>query len=229
MSDTDVQQPQKPTPDLVREYVTRFDQDRAASDTDRALSKLFELLPDNRVIEDVLLKVVAVNSLLSTGILATYVVAKHICELDIDLKIRQGLPEVVNQIASVEIAGQKRRNYSFAAKFCSFHVPESFPKYDTNTKDLIWAYQELYKFADVQQVNELKDYPKYKATVERFRSYFGLDEFSFKQIDNFLWGYGGAWAKEKALFRLGRRLRSASDPTKAKHLGDQLGRMVFGE
>jgi hypothetical protein len=36
-------------------------------DTDKALSKLLGLLPNNRVIEDVLLKVVAVNSLLSTG------------------------------------------------------------------------------------------------------------------------------------------------------------------
>src|ERR1700733_6643313 len=64
--------PQKPTPDLVREYVAHFEQDNAASDTDKALSKLFRLLPDNRAIEDVLVKVVGVNSLLSTGILATY-------------------------------------------------------------------------------------------------------------------------------------------------------------
>jgi hypothetical protein len=88
--------------------VVRFEQDSAAMDTDKALSKLFGLLPNNRVIEDVLLKVVAVNSLLSTSILATYAVAKHICDLDIDHKIEQGLPEVVNQIASVETALPKR-------------------------------------------------------------------------------------------------------------------------
>jgi hypothetical protein len=35
--------------------------------------------------------------------------------------------------------------------------------------------------------------------------------------------------KEKAFFELAERFRNASDPGEAKQLGDQLGRMVFGE
>jgi hypothetical protein len=35
--------------------------------------------------------------------------------------------------------------------------------------------------------------------------------------------------KEKAFFELASRFRSASDPNEAKKLGDELGRMVFGE
>jgi hypothetical protein len=35
--------------------------------------------------------------------------------------------------------------------------------------------------------------------------------------------------KEKAFFELAERFRSASDPDEAKQLGDELGRMVFGE
>ncbi len=35
--------------------------------------------------------------------------------------------------------------------------------------------------------------------------------------------------KEKAFFDLAERFRSASDPSEAKQLGDELGRMVFGE
>jgi hypothetical protein len=35
--------------------------------------------------------------------------------------------------------------------------------------------------------------------------------------------------KEKAFFELAERFRSASDPDEAKQLGDQLGRLVFGE
>lgn len=103
--------------------MARFEKDRAASDTDKALSKLFQLQHGNRLIEDVLLKVVAVNSLLSTSILATYAVAEHICKLDVDEKIEQGSPEVVNQIASVEIAGKKRNNYVFATKSLAFMRP----------------------------------------------------------------------------------------------------------
>jgi hypothetical protein len=35
--------------------------------------------------------------------------------------------------------------------------------------------------------------------------------------------------KEKAFFDLAERFRSASDPAEAKQLGNELGRMVFGE
>lgn len=99
---------------------------------------------------------------------------------------------MVNEIASVEIAGKLRRNYSFATKYCSFHAPGAYPKCDGNTESIIWAYQESYGFGQFTQP-ELKDYPKYKATVVQFRSHFALSDFSFKQLDNFLWGYGREW------------------------------------
>jgi hypothetical protein len=35
--------------------------------------------------------------------------------------------------------------------------------------------------------------------------------------------------KEKAFFQLAERFRAASDPEEVKHLGDELGRFVFGE
>jgi hypothetical protein len=35
--------------------------------------------------------------------------------------------------------------------------------------------------------------------------------------------------REKAFFELAERFRSANDPEEAKQLGDQLGRLVFGE
>ena len=35
--------------------------------------------------------------------------------------------------------------------------------------------------------------------------------------------------KEKEFFKLAERFRAASDPAQAKRLGDELGRLVFGE
>lgn len=35
--------------------------------------------------------------------------------------------------------------------------------------------------------------------------------------------------KEKAFFELAERFRAAADPKEAKQLGDQLGRLIFGE
>lgn len=36
-------------------------------------------------------------------------------------------------------------------------------------------------------------------------------------------------AKEKAFFALAERFRAAVDPKEVKHLGDELGRFMFGE
>jgi len=35
--------------------------------------------------------------------------------------------------------------------------------------------------------------------------------------------------REKAFFELAKRFREASDPREVEHLGDELGRFVFGE
>jgi len=50
-----------PTPEVVRSYVERFDAEQSVVES--ALSKLFGTFPGNRCPEDVLLKVVTLNSL----------------------------------------------------------------------------------------------------------------------------------------------------------------------
>lgn len=65
----------QPTGDLVKSLVETFDQSQVV--VEKALAKLFRLYPDNTTPEDVLLKVVALNDLYRTGILATGRVAEH--------------------------------------------------------------------------------------------------------------------------------------------------------
>lgn len=178
----------KPTPDLIVSYVTRFEQ-KGFSIADKAISKLFQAFPHNQKIEDVWLKVVALNSLYNTNIYATYDVAKRVCELNIDAQLEQRSPEVVNQIASVKIRGKARRNYSFASKYCSWHVPDAYPIYDSFVERLIWAYEKQDRFAQFRRA-DLQDYPRYKETIESFRNFYGLTQFDFKKLDKFLWLYG---------------------------------------
>jgi hypothetical protein len=42
-------------------------------------------------------------------------------------------------------------------------------------------------------------------------------------------GIEAAQQKEKAFFQLAERFGAASDPEQVKHLGNELGRFVFGE
>jgi hypothetical protein len=178
----------KPTPDLVVSYVTRFEQ-KGFSVADEAISKLFQAFPYNQKIEDVWLKVVALNGLYNTNIYATYDVAKRIYELNIEAQLEQRSPEVVNQIALVKIRGKTRRNYSFASKYCSWHVPDAYPIYDSFVERLIWEYEKRDRFAQLRRT-DLQDYPRYKETIESFRDFYGLAQFDFKKLDKFLWLYG---------------------------------------
>jgi hypothetical protein len=40
-------------------------------------------------------------------------------------------PDLIERIANVEISGKRRRNYSFATKYCNFRRPDVYPIYDS--------------------------------------------------------------------------------------------------
>lgn len=184
------QRPQAPTPALVRQYIRRFDEGRDGL-VDKALLELFRAFPENARLEHILLKVLGLNALYSTGIIAVPPVAKHILRLDIDTRLVEGAPELVNDIARTPTGdGKIRRNYSFATKYCSWHVPDAYPIFDSIVGKLISEYQRLDEFSAFFWQYELSDYLRFKHTVEAFREHYGLTDFSFKELDKFLWLYG---------------------------------------
>ena len=76
-----------PSPDVVRHYIDLFDGDPSSGASDRALARLYALLPANTSLEEVLLKVATLNSLYNTNILSVAAVAQHIVALAIDARI----------------------------------------------------------------------------------------------------------------------------------------------
>jgi hypothetical protein len=177
----------QPTSDLVNDYIKQFDESDAGS-TDQALTRLIAAFPNNHDEVAVLIKASAINILYSTSIYAIARVAKHIHQLDIDARLRQGDPELVDAIARITINGKLRRNYSFASKYCSWHTPEQYPIYDSYVDHLLWDYQRQDHFTQFKR-GELADYPRYKEILNQFRSFYGLEQFSFKELDKFLWKY----------------------------------------
>jgi hypothetical protein len=189
---------QTPTPALVREYIRRFDEGRDGR-VDKALLELFRTFPKNDRWEHILFKVLGLNALYSTGIIAVQPVAKHILSLDIDAKLAEGAAELVNQIARTPTdSGKVRRNYSFASKYCSWHAPEAYPIFDSVVGKLISEYQRIDRFADFTWQHELTDYLTFKRAMEAFREQYGLEAFSFKELDKFLWSYGKEYLGGKA-------------------------------
>lgn len=178
--------PIRPTPDLVTQANARFDQDDRYGTADRILSRVFSHHPRNAEFEEVLIKVVLLNGLYNTNVLAVTDMARHIQQLGIDEELAVGSTDVVGCIAALTIRGKTRRYYSFATKYSSWHRPDQYPIYDSLVERLLWLYQAQFSFANFRRP-ELRHYENYKAVVSAFRRYFGLDDFTFKQLDKFLW------------------------------------------
>jgi hypothetical protein len=188
--------PLKPTTMLINEYVAKFNVDAETEASEAALAQLVQAFPRNEKLEHVLLKVVAINALYNTSIYATYPVAAHILQLDIDARLADRDVQLVGDIANVKFGDKKRRFYSFATKYCSWHAADAYPIYDSYVEQLLWDYVQAHDFINIRR-DELQDFPRFKATIEAFRDSFGLSQFGFKEIDKFLWFYGTEWDKQK--------------------------------
>jgi hypothetical protein len=103
--------------------------------------------------------------------------------------LAQGSLDVIDEIAVITLKGKKKRNYSFATKYCSWHRPDVYPIFDSYVERLLWTYRQQDRFAEFKR-GESWHYPHYKEIIERFRAYYDLGQFSFKELDKFLWLYG---------------------------------------
>ena len=92
----------------------------------------------------------------------------------------------MDQIACLTVRGKRRRHYSFATKYCSWHQPEQFPIFDNQVASLLLLYKRQWAFSEFNH-DSLRNYDAYKAVIRSFQVYFHLDAFAFRQVDKFLW------------------------------------------
>lgn len=179
---------QIPTPEIVREYGFRFDRDERSGPAGRVLARAFAQYPANTHLEDVLTKVVLLNGLYNTNVFAVVEMAKHICAIAIDPPLALGSAAVVDRIAMLTVGGATRRHYSFATKYCSWHWPEKYPIYDNLVKRLLWQYQIDHGFTRFRPP-DLQEYSRYREILVAFQRWCKLQDFTFKDVDRFLWLY----------------------------------------
>jgi len=186
---------ENPTVDAVGDACKKFDEKNEV--VEEALGGLFDHYPKNARTSDVLLKVLALNALYSTQIPlygnripTVWEVVDHIVGLGIDSALELGSPDLVYDIAKIEIRNNIHFNYSFATKYCNWHRPEVYPIYDSRVDEYLWHLQNrgLVSRFDRQ---ELKKYRRLKEIVVEFQGRNGLEGFNFKQIDKFLYYEGG--------------------------------------
>lgn len=179
-----------PSNDQVDLYLEKWDGLENYRLQEDALNKLFfELCPKNIDITDILLKASTLNNFYSTNIFSIYPVAKHICALDIDERLKAGDVTLVGDIQYVTIGETLKNFYSFSTKYCSHHNPIDYPIYDSYVDEVLRYFRKRDGFSDFQDV-DLKDYAKFKNILIEFRAFYGLEKHKLKQIDQYVWQLG---------------------------------------
>ena len=180
----------KPSQSEVEKYLSRWDSLENYVLQENALDKLFfTTYPKNDDIDDILIKVSALNDFYSTNIFSVFPVAKHILSLSIDEAIKNADESIVNKIALVNMNGKVINFYSFATKYCSHHFPNDYPIYDTYVEKVLVTLNKRDRFSNFRKV-DLKDFSIFKSVVIDFKSFYNLNDYSLKDIDRYIWQLG---------------------------------------
>ena len=179
----------QPTQELVSAAVRQFELENGTDE--RALAELFRSCPSNTDRAHVLLKVAAVNSIYSTNIYAFKDLAKYISERgdEIDCYLECGDLRAFELIERYTTGDEKERHpFSFASKYCSWQRPNFYPIYDSFTEAYLW---QLLKADEPKEKHALLwTYASFKGVVDRVQERYGLQSFSYKQIDAFFYLQG---------------------------------------
>lgn len=185
---------QKPTNELVDEYIDKFNNDDRYYLADKAIINLFTKFPENKNLEDILLKISVINDLYSTNIFGTFIMARHIQRLNIDSGLQQGNPDIVAAISTGHGIRSSRSDkeinfYSFATKYCNWHSKDTYPIYDSFVDKILIAYRVKDNFS-IFEDTDLKNFRRLKTIITDFKNYYNLTRHNLKEIDKFLWIYG---------------------------------------
>lgn len=174
--------------EIVKKYLDKWYtyRDSKMLEQEYALSTLFQHFYQNNNLQNVLVKVSCLNDFYSTNIRDTYSVAKVIYQLNIDRRLQNGDLTLVDDIVSAIEKNCKsgRREYSFASKYCSFHCPDVYPIFDSRNEEILNLYKNE---ININPLNLRESYEDYVRIINKYREIFGLECFSYKEIDRFNW------------------------------------------
>ena len=180
----------KPSEEIVEKYLSRWDSLEDYSAQERAIDRLFlGEFNSNDNLEHILIKCSVLNDFYSTNIFKIYPVAKHILSLNIDERLEAGDPTLVDEIARVNFNGEEKFFYSFASKYCSHHNPLEYPIHDSYVRKVLNYYKKVDGFFYFGE-EDLKNYPKFKEILIRFRDFYKLNKYNLKELDKYLWQFG---------------------------------------
>ena len=198
-----------PSPEALEDWNNQWDTNkklRSYRDQEAALTWLFKTYPKNTDLNQVLIKVTALDALYSTRIYHITETARHIIELkDFDKRVQEGDLSLVRALAVFKVklhtnkrnpdekadkSTREKHIFSFASKYCSWHNPDVYPIYDSKVRDKLRSFKNNPKSGLTYKNGSLDTYEGFCKAITELRDKFCLGP-SMKRIDRYLW----TWAK----------------------------------
>ncbi|EKD44523.1 MAG: 30S ribosomal protein S17 [uncultured bacterium (gcode 4)] len=169
----------------IDEWRKAFNNDQNTKLSFDAITKFIENNRFGSTKENILIKLCIINQLYSTNIHYPVNLANHIFKYgtELDSLIKAWDVKAIDIFRDCEITtswwkGKTMNFYSFATKYCSFHNPEKYPKFDS----LIENHLKL-----KNNKTNLRDYKIYKQVLEDYKKSIWCDDLSFDEFDKWLW------------------------------------------
>lgn len=200
------------TPTIIDSTINDFN--TSEGKIENALDTLIKEYPDNTDLEEVMIKVAAIDSLYSTQLFRCFksdngceernkyiekmsekIIAIEQIDKILLSKDRTPRMKVISCIANVNNSNFDRV-WSFASKYCNWHNQEGYAIFDKYSRGTIYS---IYKTKEngLNGVNvtydTVLDYESFYDLCEKFIAEIKerySKEYTFKEIDKFLWYYG---------------------------------------
>ena len=179
-----------PSNNEVDKYLNEWNKLENYKAQEKALNKLFfGDFKENNNLDNILIKCSVLNDFYSTNIFDVYSVAKKILALDIDKRLANGDPTLVNDISVVKIKEKEKHFYSFSTKYCSHHNPDVYPIYDSYVEKVLKYFRKRNPKFNFKN-EDLKEYAKFKEILLKFQKIYGIEKYTLKQLDRYIWLLG---------------------------------------
>ena len=203
--------------EIIKKYISKFDSEE---EKERVLTNLFKRFDKNTSLEDVVIKVTALNALYNAGLnnsegsktIDVFSMAKHIVsepEFDSWLDsenadIQMKAYKYIESGTSVFRDSNYNNCYAFASKYCSWHKPDKFPIMDSCAKkslyNIIVSEDNDFSFTvdgktPKIEASDFHDYDIFSKACKSLRDYIVEKydvgkEFDLKELDKYLWERG---------------------------------------
>ena len=174
--------------DILAKYLDLFQQQEGYFVADNRILEAFKMAPENINVDDVRVKVSALNDPEIEDNALIDGMAKHIVALRPDERLRQGDLALVEEVAALNVRHRDFHPIHFASAYCCFHQPTLFPIYSEQFLELYRRY--IIENSLPVDPSKINTYPVFARVLDDVMTRFHLKgKLNYLHFRKFGWLY----------------------------------------